>query len=214
MKIFLAIPTINKLHPTIFKALFEVTKNTKHDIQLFMISEQPVDVARNKCVNAFLHTDCEVLWFLDEDQLPSVDVLDLLENDFDIIAPLTYIYQGISLIPNLWMIEKGKRIIKKTDGKQLEQVDACGMGCVFIKRKVLETMNKPYFKTILDEFSSKVIMSETFYFFIGCKGKKFKTLVDPRMNCGHIKDFNLDIVAYQMNKVAHNYIKLIEELKK
>ena len=88
MKIFLAIPTINKLYPDMVKALFEINKNTEHEITLRFISSQPTDVVRNKLVEEFLETDCEVLWFMDDDAIPPVDILSLLEgNVFDVIAP-------------------------------------------------------------------------------------------------------------------------------
>ena len=205
MKIFLAIPTINRLYPDMVKALFEINKNTEHEITLRFISSQPTDVVRNKLVEEFLETDCEVLWFMDDDAIPPVDILSLLEGPFDIIAPLTYIYQEHNLIPNLWMIDGKKKSVKKTDGKQLEKVDACGMGCVFIGRNVFEGMEKPYFKFVTNVNHNTLLESETFYFFKKVKKLDYNVYVDPRMNCGHIKHMNLDLVAYQMSKAVKNY---------
>src|SRR5690242_7589011 len=41
------------------------------------------DYARNEIVKEFLATDCDVLWFLDSDILPSGNVLDLITEHYD-----------------------------------------------------------------------------------------------------------------------------------
>lgn len=204
MKVFLAIPTINKIFPDVVNKIFKITKDTKHETQLFFISQQPTDVSRNKCVEAFLKTDCDVLWFLDDDQIPLEDIYELLDKDFDIIAPLTYIYQEHNLIPNLFMIDDNKKRIKKDTDIGLEKVDACGMGCVFIKRDVFEKIQKPYFKFLTNDEHNLVTESETFYFFNKCKQQDINVFVDTSRNCGHIKNFNLDLVGYQMAKAVSN----------
>lgn len=114
-------------------------------------ARSPQDYKRNKIIEQFLDTECDVLMMIDHDMIIDMSVLDLLATkNYDIAGPLQYSMKGADP-------EKGHDIprcmpcafVRDTEnggamkpvwpkqGMQAE-VDIVGSGVVAIKRRVLE----------------------------------------------------------------------------
>lgn len=116
----------------------------------------PQEYARNRIIEAFLKSDCEILMMIDDDMTMRPGALDLLSTPepWDIVAPLQHMFHPVNP-------DKGKfkpecipcafnRDAKAEIGKQLlpvypmegdgnvSEVSAVGSGVMAIKRRVLE----------------------------------------------------------------------------
>ncbi len=109
----------------------------------------PVEYARNILVGHFLRSDCDKLWFIDEDMIPDPTVSQLLYSDADIIAARMYKFdhpnpeRGTSVGLGLCAMNKGpnglyKPILPMLGDPSVQDCDAVGTGCTVIARRVIE----------------------------------------------------------------------------
>jgi len=119
-----------------------------------MVIRQRIDNARNKIVERALNGGFDYLLFLDDDNpVPPDTLTKLLEDDKDIVtAPIlvrtpdsagehglcafySKEYDGVRMYDS---------IKEFRDEGYLHRIDACGMGCTMIKRRVLEALRKKH----------------------------------------------------------------------
>ncbi len=130
-------------------------------VGLLMATRYRTDHARNLVVKEVIDGDWNYLLFVDDDNpIPSDTLEKLLEDDKDIVAvPIlsrradnkghwlcAFYGQAFNDVRFYFPIEKFR------DEGYLHRVDAVGMGCTLIKRKVLEELFKKY-KDYIFEFT-------------------------------------------------------------
>lgn len=102
-----------------------------------IINGRPIHIARNLIVSNFIRSDCDYLWFCDDDNPPSIDALKYLiscnEDVASALVPLRH--WGYTL--NLTVDGKWLTSIAKYKGKKFE-VENFGTGCVLLSRKIIE----------------------------------------------------------------------------
>lgn len=113
-----------------------------------IISGRPVHIARNLLVSMFVRSDCDYLWFVDDDNPPSIDVLKyLIECNEDVasaLVPLRHGWYTLNLTVNWdWLTS-----IEKYWEEKFE-VENVGTGCVLLTRKIIidmcyHTWHEPY----------------------------------------------------------------------
>ncbi len=104
--------------------------------------------ARNLLIEKAMDNDCTHILFLDDDMIPpSNTLIRLLKHDKDIVSGL-YLLRAFPHRPALFdkAYENGKCkfISLRGDMHGLIQGVNCGLGCVLMKTKVFEKMEKPY----------------------------------------------------------------------
>lgn len=173
------------------------------------------DHARNAYVKQFLASDCDVLWFLDSDIVPSERVLDLITNHYSKweVAGAPY---------PVWMSQAGYEgpqitytVYKKLgDGKGLapapipdqgiDFVDGIATGCIFIKRAVIEKLQAPWFEFKYDPVTREITEGEDLGFCMKVSELGHKFFIDYSMLCHHFKKVSLlDVSNYvEMQKQA------------
>jgi hypothetical protein len=148
-KVFIGIPSFrSQMHVQLSGRIHEW--GCKYDIQVaYARGATPLHAARNLLVELFLKTDCEYLFFIDDDVVPPSDALDeLIEADKDIIMPLTLMIKPITeeaAVPvpqSMRNHDPTKEGYKPCWGTGIEEVDTIGGAAFFVKRKVFE--EKPY----------------------------------------------------------------------
>jgi hypothetical protein len=100
---------------------------------------------RNKAVQAFLETDFDRLWFVDNDVLPPNDVFTILEIDADIVSafvPTDEMKTPYLHFKDLQNIQSLTHSPNKGNG--VMDVHCVGMACTWIKRRVLEDKKMLY----------------------------------------------------------------------
>lgn len=185
------------------------------------------DNARNAYVNQFLATDCDLLWFLDADIVPSERVLQLVTEHYSKwdMAGAPY---------PVWMVQKGHDGPQVTytvyksgpDGKGLcpamipetgiDFVEGIATGCIFIKRHVLEKMEAPYFEFKYDPKTREIAEGEDLGFCRKANALGYKFFTDYSMLCHHFKKISLldvsNFLEYQKQLIVDNCDRVIRQI--
>jgi hypothetical protein len=148
---------------------------------------------RNKLVEAFLHSDCENLLFVDTDMVWTVpQVIRLLDDDRDIVGALMT-KRSPPAIPAFGIfgeLNPGEKASLVGRGRfytdRLFEVDFVGGAFVLIKRKVFETIPAPWFLQHEKVWGDKhQPVAEDIYFCWKAREYGFKVWVDGRVQVGH-----------------------------
>ena len=175
VKVFLGIPSTGTRSDAQVYFLEEVKERYAGIVEL-VYPKQCVyrtfhDFARNAMVEEFLESDCDILWFLDSDVVPPKHVLDL-------IAIHGKKWEAAGAPYPIWMTPPGgtentviftayKGVVENETTKGIgitevprsgtEFIDALATGCLFLKRSLLERMEKPYFEFKFDPKTRQMI---------------------------------------------------------
>lgn len=109
----------------------------------FLPETYPIHYARNLLVGAFLESDCDALWFLDDDITPTDTSVRVLEVEADIVtgrAPVSR--PGDEGFPVIAHAAFSERLADGSfryapRGKEPSDVVAAGAGCLLVYRAVL-----------------------------------------------------------------------------
>ena len=161
------------------------------------------DFARNKYVEQFLASDCDILWFLDSDILPPDRVIDLITehgDKWDLAGapyPVWMTVDGYEDKQVVFCVYRNKDGDKKLHAAKVPEnggtdfVEGMATGCIFIKRNVLEAMKKPYFEFKYSEDSREIMEGEDLGFCLKVNELGFKFFTDFSMLCHHYKKISL-----------------------
>lgn len=152
----------------------------------------PIDDMRNEFVATFLKGNYDYLFFNDDDTLLPPKALErLLERDLDVVSGLYY--RRVTPIEPVAMVDDpsvggtGIRCIKEY-GIGLMPVDYVGAGCLLISRKVLETVEYPWFFWARND--PRVLIperiSEDLYFCRKAREAGFSIFLDASIRCLHV----------------------------
>lgn len=171
------------------------SKDYIFDISNLTPAERPIPANRHKIIKKFLATDNDILYMQDDDNPPIQNPFELLKYDKDVIAVPT---PGRDSRGIHWMVyqfgdEYPDKITFKPfpqeKRKGLQKVDAVSSGCIFIQRKVLETIKKP-FEDTFDE-DGCIINSDDMGFAHKCKQAGFEEWTHWDYFCSHYKTVDL-----------------------
>lgn len=150
--IFVAIPAVeDKIHAAISVFLSILDRASMHPDCPYAFSHEifpglrNVDYARNRIVGRFLRSTASRLWMIDDDMMPSSEMIDLLAVDADIVVPRMFAFKRANAEPQLQCCAFKHNL--NGDGKFNAivptrpipiEVDSAGTGAILIKRRVLE----------------------------------------------------------------------------
>lgn len=149
----------NTIHMSVAHALNEIVagafRTKKYEPTMRFSRVNGVEYNRNQIVYTFLNdTDCEYLLMIDDDNPPLKNPLELIDLDLDVISLPTFMWRADenfgSIAYNQYKIHKDKNgkpdgwVTMVYSGKELEEVDRCGSGCILIHRRVLEKLDVPF----------------------------------------------------------------------
>lgn len=149
--VMIAVPSLDQqITPALATFCANLTPDDERDFEtVYLCEAKPVDFARNLCVQRFLESKRDRLWFLDADGVPNDACKKMLEVDADIALGLVPVwipkgYGGADVghvVYNVyeWKDEtdKYKHFPPLVDGTE-EEVDAGGCAAMLIRRAVLE----------------------------------------------------------------------------
>lgn len=188
MILTIAFPSKGVCNPAFAHALrlLQIGKPFK-SFEVLYVEGADVAVARNKLVAA---AKGDYILFLDDDVLPPPDALTkLLRHKKDFVSGL-YFSRQRPHYPQIHMVNKEdpRRCDSVIDYEKdkLIQVEACGGGCMLIKRKVFKKLKRPYFHYIPADEESGIKKSEDYYFCEKVREAGFKIYCDTSIICNHI----------------------------
>lgn len=164
-------------------------------------SHQPFDKARNALAELVFQHNAEWLFYLDSDVLPPSDALvRLISHNLPIVSGLYYMrtppHEPLALrhVPGA-----GLTPVPSWKPGELIDVDAIGMGCCLLHRRVLERIPRPWFEWSYGESRELYVkgeneayrkidlhgVSEDYEFCYKLKKYGFKIYVDTGIVCQH-----------------------------
>jgi hypothetical protein len=152
VKTFIAVLTMDeRFHASIGTLFFEAGK--RDDIEVFVLNGiQGHANARNHAVQKFKKTNCDRLWFIDDDMDLPENIWDLLEVDAAIVSPyLPTIKRFRDESKNIPIVSQCARQYDDLNDwdtyhgvdadQEIMDVDGVGMACTVIRRDVLTNRN-------------------------------------------------------------------------
>ena len=214
-RIFMGIPSMGTRSDAQVHKLREMEKKYADKIEL-VYPEKCVhrmfhDHARNKTVDEFMKSDCDLMWFLDSDVVPNDNALDVVTIHGDkwklagLPYPVMMTPSGESTPQVVFTVYKS---IKDKMGlgaanipkEGLDFVEGIATGCIFIRKEVIEKLDKPYFKFVYDEESRDIKMGEDLDFCLRVNKLGYKFFIDYSMVCRHYKNVDLlDVNNYAID---------------
>lgn len=172
------LPSRGLIFAEVLESLFDNLEG--RDYRIYQAIGLPIPDCENVPVEKALADGCSQLWFIEEDTVPPKGALDkLLQAEGD-IAAIDYGVSGWSCIAR---------------GKIDCEIKWCGLGCTLVKRRVFESMEKPYFRDDMQlrlNDMTWIPAPENRYggqdIWFGCKAREkgFK-IVQVQGECKHLK---------------------------
>lgn len=173
-----------------------------------------VDMARNLLVEQLLQVKtCEWILWLDTDILPPSDAYEkLAASNLPIVSALYRRRDPALASQQFWPVVAGKFTKTVVEGHEtlgvqslfeynpgeVLQVDAVGMGCVLMHRKVFETLDPPWFNYTMRyrwrkgaEWERENWLSEDWYLFKKAKDAGFQVFLNTTVECIHQTTVNI-----------------------
>lgn len=228
IKVFVATPTTGTIVDLQTYALRAIEKKYAGKVEL-VYPKQCVrrifhDFARNGMVEEFMESGCDILWFLDSDISPPTDILNLVVEDGDkwdlAGAPYpVFMTPGGEKDPAIvyCVYDNAKGVgYAPTDiprsGKTF--VNAVATGCMFIKRGVLEKMEKPYFNFEYKNETREMTVGEDLGFCRKVNAMGYQFFVDYSLVCKHYKNVCLhDVNNYAVEYANKSVLKYDSSVK-
>jgi len=152
--VFIVILNQYEIHKDNTALLASFALHDRYKLKVEYPTDKPITNNRNKIVQRFLASkEFDYLLMIDDDVVPTPNILDLLDFDKDIITPVMFTRHGTKVYSLVMDRTKdGKYKNRRLSGKEgLVEADASGTGCMFIKREVLEHPDLKFpFKNLYD----------------------------------------------------------------
>jgi len=163
LSVLVTLPNMHWVHQHVADSLLKLRKDTRYNLTFIFPSKKPYENNQHHIVNDFMKGDYDFWLSIDADNPPTVNPLNLIELDKDIIGLPTPIWcynekkakKGES--PIYWNAykynEKEDAYNEYHPREGLQRVDAIGTGCFLIARRVFENkeMRKAPFERKLNE---------------------------------------------------------------
>jgi hypothetical protein len=228
-KIYMGVPTTGTIVDSQAYALREIADLYKDHVELVYpaqcIRRIFHDFARNKTVEDFLASDCDILWFLDSDITPDKHVLDLVAiyGEKWEVAGATYPVfmnalegSGPEVVFTCYKKnpQTGNLAVSGVPKEGLDFVDGLATGCLFIKREVFSKLKKPYFEFLYKDENREIKEGEDLGFCRKLSELGIKIFTDFSLVCKHEKKVCLlDVNNYAITYSNRNVLAYAESLK-
>jgi GT2 family glycosyltransferase len=210
--IFIGIPsrgmTFSSLGSKLAMRLTAYSNDPDHDVTVRIVRGFPVDVVRNNICEMFMESGSEYLLMIDDDVVPPANLLDMARHEKDVIGGLYYAFTPIKGIFSVAyrILEDGSSecfdIGSRIEHQGLKAADLVGGGCMMIRRRVLDAVEKPFFKIVTDEAATRLVDTEDFYFCRKAAKAGFSIYLDTDMPCGHVKQMDLRALLHWCEQYA------------
>lgn len=152
--LFIAIPTECSVDAALVPKLIKWSKQGAE--VCVVVSSSLIDLARNKCVKAFLASDKKYLLFLDSDTIPEVDGPErLLKTKRDVVAGVYNLLMGradgnVVVRPSCFKMIYPTRPLEQSvpisTDTGIQHVEMAATGYLLIHRRVFKKIPEPWFE--------------------------------------------------------------------
>ena len=206
MKILIAVPTFETIHPDTYKSLWDLDK-CGHEVLFDSVRGYDVATARNRIAEKALGLETDYVLMVDNDVVLPKDALKLLLKDAGDVNLGYYahrgpdnIYHGRTCICKL-RDENGKEYyhypleseytaddVRKLAeaGETKIEIHGGGMGCALIRTEVFRKLTYPWYDWVNYGDANRGMLSEDLYFCALCKVSGIPIRADVRVGCDHL----------------------------
>ena len=196
-RVILAIPTDQGLRAN--ASTYMALMARRPDVAPLTQVGRPADYARNQaCRRLLADPQYTHIWFMDSDIGPPLDALDRL---LALDAPIATGCCAVMLTTGLrWALANRDararyRLLRRLDSRVGPfEVDACGAGCLLVRRHVIERMGWPWFRWRERRDGSQ--LSEDIFFCRRANRLGLRVAVDPAVRCEHPKPIDLTALLW------------------
>lgn len=214
-KIYIAVLNQGNIRPELVSVLHNLSFQNKYELLISYPSDKPISHNRNTIVQSFLQRkEFDYLIMIDNDIVPPVNILNLVDFQKDIITPTMFMYQQKAIIPLILERKSdGLYTTKSFEGEEgLTECDAVGTGCIVLSRKVLEAVKHP-FQNEYDADGIKLFGLDIAF----CRRAKalgFKVYCHLDYLCSHWTSLDLKDIYAALSDLTEHRDKLINRIKK
>lgn len=205
--VMLAMPT--RQTPTQAAFAAAAAESTRSGAMFAWFAGEPIAFNRNQIVSQFLKhpRKLDAILFVDDDVIiPEGVIRACAVIDKPVVnVPTPFFLKGRTLANCGYREFPGGTIINpESDGDYLwpewwqwsddrppHRIDACGFGCVYIQRWVLEKLEWPWFHFDYGDANGKGSRGEDVYFCKRCEESGIEIWCLPQLECGHLKQVDL-----------------------
>lgn len=194
LKIAICIPTRGEIPACVVKWIIGFEAKSFDPLFIF-VEGLPMPECRETLVDKFLETDADYLFFLDDDTIPMLDAIEkLLLMDKDIATGITWGKRADEINKPMIGYQNPINGAPQWDTNwvwpDIFQIDVCGLSCCLIKRKILESLDKPRFLwnwkyRHKDGGVTEVYQGEDIFFCIKAREAGFEVWCNSDVRCQH-----------------------------
>jgi hypothetical protein len=173
----------------------------------FQHNVRPFDHARNLAARAFLKSGCDWLLMIDNDMAPPSNLLEMLDrtgDHMDVVVPKFYSL-GDAGIRLCWRLPEEPLSLNEQCAEWI-QLSAAGSGCMFVRRRVCESLQNPYFRFIYDDKGVQIV-TEDFGFCIKASAAGFKIWGNSQYEVDHFKTVSLSALARLIDPLSSESLR-------
>lgn len=192
-RILIAIPTDRNIHPETFKAIYDLEIPDGYDVDFQYFYGYRVDQVRNLIAHWGIQYD--YLFCVDHDiAFPKDALKKLLSHDKDMVTGLYRQRKADHVLEIYGDTPRGQENIRIEElDIGLNEISACGFGCVLIKSKVLKDVGYPQFE-YHPALRIEDTVSEDVDFCNKAKKKGFSIWVDSTIKCKHYGMVSFEVI--------------------
>jgi GT2 family glycosyltransferase len=173
--VLIAIPTSGRVTAKLVNWLMQFSR-FNHQVEIFVSEMRPIEANRRRIRKVFLEKEFDYLIQIDDDILPPIDLLKIIDNNKPICSAGVKTIKEIGII-SLALKETAENEYLPLTPTGLTECDAVGGGCVCIHRSVLEKVDY--------SFMNENIRAEDFYFCKQAKQNGFTVWYDATIPVQH-----------------------------
>lgn len=195
MKILIAVPTYENIHPETFKSIYGLDK-CGHWVVFDYSMGYDVATARNNIGNQAKAEEADYVLMVDNDvRLPSEALKYLLEEPVDVCLGFYAhrwgnVFDGRTNVCRLGeynytdMYKMNELKELRENGVKREKIHGGGLGCALIRTDVFNRIAFPYFSWT--HYQDGNVLGEDLNFCQRCVEQNIPIYVDPRVGCAHL----------------------------
>ena len=151
----IGLPLYNNLPTQSFLSILKMLHHFDFKYNIIYTSNYPIEIARNTIIQKFLKRDSDYLLFIDSDQILPSNTFQLLKSvDADIVSGVSF-KKAYPYYPTIYKAVGQKyKPITNYPKNSVINVDAVGMFCTLIKKRIFDIIEYPWFhfERLDDEF--------------------------------------------------------------
>lgn len=192
-------------HPELGMWLLRLANEPRYNVTVGWVMGAPnAAAAANLAARDFLATPgMDWLGIVDNDVAPPPDMLRILDetdDTIDAIGPISHMFNGKEVL-----VQQGTGgwnepfVPLRADGAGHREVDRLGGGCWFMRRRIFDRLERPYFVEMFHPETHKLMISDDVYFQHHAQAAGARLICDTRFVCRHHHSMDLSQLAQAGN---------------